>query len=83
MRVGGRVRVLLASAALLGVACATGGKIEWQRAGATQAELESDRRDCIAEASSAMSGAAGSSHIAGSRDFDFCMESRGWRRVQQ
>jgi len=56
----------------------------WTREGASQAELEHDRTDCMARATEV---ANPSSPYPGDRariggEFESCMESRGWVRQQ-
>jgi hypothetical protein len=59
-----------------------GTEPRWVREGSSQAELDRDRADCMAQATEAAdpgsSDPTDRARIGGA--FENCMESRGWRR---
>jgi hypothetical protein len=55
--------------------------MRWEKQGATEAQLEADRRICLNQAAGTSAGNRRFDHVARGSAFMRCMQERGWRQV--
>lgn len=85
-----RLSAGLAAAALIGLSgCAStsgDGARNWEKAGASDQDFEEDHGYCVSQGVDQMTMSGGQSPTStnqGVNQYEFCMEQRGWRRVEK